>query len=85
MNKKLTLLLDETVIDQAKTYAEDHKKTLSGMVENYFRYITSQNRQIREKTVSPELENLAGIITIPETLDIKEEYRQHRAKKACHD
>ena len=85
MNKKLTLLIDETVITQAKSYAEHHKETLSGMVEKYFKYVTSQH-SIKTKVKLPqEIEKLVGIIKIPDNLDIKKEYRRHRADKALHE
>ena len=44
MNKKLTLLLDETVINLAKIYSARHKETLSGIVENYFKYLNAKNQ-----------------------------------------
>jgi hypothetical protein len=84
MNKKLTLLLDEMVISQAKSYAEDHKETLSGMVEKYFKYLTIKNSNKRRIKISPEIEKLVGIIKIPDHYAVKEEYRRHRADKVLH-
>ncbi len=85
MNKKLTLFLDETVIYQAKSYAERHKETLSGMVEKYFKYLTSMNPNKTKAGIPREIEELIGIIRIPGSLDIKKEYRRHRADKALHE
>jgi hypothetical protein len=85
MNKKLTLLLDETVIHQAKDYAGHHKETLSGMVEKYFKYLTAKNSNKTRIIISKEIEDLVGIIRIPEQLDVKKEYRRHRAGKAVHE
>ena len=81
MNKKLTLLLDETVIDQAKIYARKNKETLSGMVEKYFTFITTKNPNIIKLKISHEIEALSGIIKIPGKFDIKKDYRQYRAEK----
>ncbi|MBI5140929.1 MAG: hypothetical protein HZA20_01900 [Nitrospirae bacterium] len=82
MNKKLTLLLDESVIEQAKTFAEQHKESLSGMVEKYFKYLVSGNRNKGTiAKISPEIAALTGIIHIPDAVDIKQEYRKHRAGK----
>ena len=85
MNKKLTLFLDERVINQAKSYAERHKETLSGMVEKYFNYLTAKNQNKTKARISREIEELIGIIRIPDNLDIKKEYRRHRAGKAFHE
>lgn len=85
MNKKLTLLLDERVINQAKNYAEHHKETLSGMVEKYFKYLTARTTNKTKTRISSEIEDLVGIIKIPDDLDIKREYRRHRSDKALHE
>ncbi|OHD65515.1 MAG: hypothetical protein A2176_14090 [Spirochaetes bacterium RBG_13_51_14] len=85
MNKKLTLFLDERVINQAKSYAERHKETLSGMVEKYFNYLTAKNQNKTKARISREIEELIGIIRIPDNLDIKKEYRRHRANKELHE
>lgn len=85
MNKKLTLLLDETVIYQVKSYAERHKETLSGMVEKYFKYLTAKSPNKTKVRITHEIEDLSGIIKIPKNLDIKKEYRRDRANKALHE
>lgn len=85
MNKKLTLLLDETVIDQAKHYAGRRKETLSGMVERYFKFLTAKKRGRVRPAVSPGVGRLVGIIRLPEDLDVKREYRRSRAAWALRD
>ena len=44
MDTKLTLKLDKTVIEKAKIYAAEHKQSLSFMVENYLKAITSMEK-----------------------------------------
>ena len=86
MNKKLTLLLDETIIKQAKKYAEKNNQSLSGMVEKYFKYVSAKKGTPAEKEQIPqEIEELIGIISIPESLDVKADYRKHRAERIMHD
>jgi hypothetical protein len=85
MNKKLTLLLDETVISQAKNYAGHHEETLSGMVEKYFRFLTAKTSNKPRIKISREIEALVGIIKIPGHLDVKRDYRKHRADRALHE
>jgi len=82
MNKKLTLLLDETVINRAKDYAKKRNETLSGMVEKYFIFITKKNAEKASINTSREIEDITGIIALPDNYDIKEEYRRHRSGKA---
>ena len=85
MNKKLTLLLDETVINQAKEYAKKQNETLSGMVEKYFTFITTKNPKKVLINASPEIEKLSGIIKIPDNFDIKKDYRQYRSNKLLNE
>ncbi len=85
MNKKLTLLLDETIINLAKNYAERRKETLSGIVERYFKYITTNKPATKKEKISREIESLIGIIRIPDNIDIKKEYRQRRAGKVLNE
>ena len=86
MNKKLTLLLDEATIERAKQYAEKNKQSLSEMVERYFRYLTKTKTAGRRRQATPRgiIAELSGIITVPDSLNVKTDYREHRAEKAMH-
>lgn len=83
MNKKLTLLLDEITIENAKQYAERNNKSLSEMVESYFRYLTRTKAPRRHRQPSQRglVAELSGMISLPDSIDIKAEYREHRAEK----
>jgi hypothetical protein len=61
METKLTLKLDKMVIETAKEYAERNNRSLSRLVENYFRNLTSSN--ISQHKHSPLVESLTGIIS----------------------
>ena len=39
MNTKLTLSLDQKIIEEIKSYAKKHQVSLSKMVENYFNFV----------------------------------------------
>jgi hypothetical protein len=61
METKLTLKLDKTVIETAKEYAERTNRSLSKLVENYFRNLTSSN--VSRRKHAPLVESLTGIIS----------------------
>ena len=61
MNTKLTLKLDQRVIESAKKYAESNHKTLSGLVEDFFRNLVFQTNPPQK--YPPLIENLSGIIS----------------------
>ena len=58
---KLTLKLDKSAIDSAKQYAKKNKSSLSRMVENYFRNLSSEhNYQMKHSSV---VESLTGVLS----------------------
>ena len=61
METKLTLKLDQKVIKSVKLYAESNNRTLSRLVEDYFRKLVEENAT--PKRFSPLVEELSGVIT----------------------
>lgn len=71
MNTKLTLTIEEKVIEAAKQYAQKKGKSLSHIVENYLMAITS--KEIEDETISPKVSKFMGVIKLPEDFDYKKE------------
>lgn len=78
MNKKLTLSLEETVIEKAKQYAESTGNSLSGLVEDYFEKLTSPDASSK---TSKRLKAIAGKIELPENFDEEYELRKNMEEK----
>lgn len=72
MDTKLTLKLDENIIERAKTYAKQHQISLSGLIENYLEKITKDNKE--ELKITPLVKSLSGVLTIPEDNDHRSGY-----------
>ncbi|MBD1432205.1 hypothetical protein H8B06_05155 [Sphingobacterium sp. DN00404] len=81
MNTKLTLTLEKEVIETAKEYAKDKGQSLSEMVENYFKLITVDRRNIKTKQLSPKVQKLRGIIKTDKNIDYKQILTEELAKK----
>jgi hypothetical protein len=81
MNTKLTLTLKKEIIDQAKKYASDKGRSLSEMVENYFKYLTSQKDENSSDTISPRIQKLRGIIKVDKNFDYNEVLNTARNEK----
>jgi hypothetical protein len=81
MNTKLTLTLKKEIIDQAKKYASDKGRSLSEMVENYFKYLTSQKDANSSDTISPRIQKLRGIIKVDKNFDYNEVLNTTRNEK----
>lgn len=80
MNTKLTLSLEKEVIEQAKIYAKETGRSLSEMVESYFRNLTSK-RESDYKDIDPKIRKLIGRITLPDDFDIKKAKKEYYKEK----
>ncbi len=78
MDSKLTLKLNESVINQAKQYAEANNISLSKLIENYLRAITTENKE--NTKISPLVESLTGVIKLDED-DYRKDYTDFLHKK----
>ena len=82
MDTKLTLKLDKSVIERAKIYAAEQKVSVSSIVENYLKAITSMRINKNEIKIS----NLAKSFTIKEeeakiNMDYKKELQEILSNK----
>ena len=62
METKLTLKLDQSVIQSVKIYAEKNNRSLSKLVEDYFRNLIIDSDNEKSK-ISPLVQELSGIIS----------------------
>ncbi len=78
MNTKLTLNLDKSIIDEAKTYAKKNQVSLSKLIENYLNSLvrTSHKQTTR---ISPLVESLTGVIS--SEVDERKSYRDYISEK----
>jgi dsDNA-specific endonuclease/ATPase MutS2 len=83
MDTKLTLVLDKSIIERAKSYASTKKTSLSKLIESYLDRVTSEEKPKEE--ISPLVKSLSGVISIPENLDYKDEYANHLVNKYLND
>lgn len=80
MDTKLTLKLNKKAIEQAKRYAKRRNQSLSGLVENYFKQITQTESQ-ESIEISPNVQDLVGIIELSGDFNLREEYGNHLEEK----
>ena len=79
MITKLTLKIDDKVLDSTKKYARRKGESLSDIVENYLKSIS--NREVIMEDLSPKVARLKGVIKLPEDFDYKREIRSAMVKK----
>ena len=80
MDTKLTLKLNQRIIEKAKEYASDKKMSLSRIVEAYLQSLTTDNNT-SEFEISPFVKSIATGTEIPTDLDYKKEYSDFLIKK----
>lgn len=81
MSTKLTLTLEKEVIERAKKYASGQDRSLSELVENYFKILTSKPEQETEEPISPRVRKLRGILKVDKTFDYKRVLEEELMKK----
>jgi len=79
MTTKLTLTIEDTVIDSAKEYARQKGKSLSDIVENYLKSISASEESVQ--VLSPRVARLMGSVKLPEDFDYKKELAKALTEK----
>ena len=59
MTRKLTLTVEENIIEQAKEYAAKHGLSLSEMIENYLKVVVGNSPRNKAK-LTPKVKKLLG-------------------------
>lgn len=72
MRTKLSLTVEKSIIEKAKSYAKQTGRSLSEIIENYLETITQDNK---EQSISPRLKKIVGSVKLPENLDREKELR----------
>ncbi len=84
MNTKLTLTIDQSLIEKAKQYAKSEGRSLSGIVENYLKVIVKEeNAKVIDST--PIASSLRGSFKAPKDFDYKKELSKELSKKYLQD
>ena len=83
MDTKLTLKLEQNIIEKAKDYASSHKRSLSRLIESYLKSLVIQDNSNdnNEIQISPFVTSLSSGINIPADLDYKKDYTNYLIEK----
>ncbi len=80
MNTKLTLTIEQSIIEKAKKYASGKGRSLSDIIENYLKIITKEE-QTKEVELTPIVKSLKGTFKEPRNFDYKTELSKRLAEK----
>lgn len=80
MNTKLTLTIEQTVIEKAKKYARLKGHSLSDIIENYLKVITKDENKTNID-IAPITKSLKGSFKAPADFDYKKELSKSLSEK----
>ncbi len=72
MSKKLTLRLDENVIERAKAYAAERDTSVSRLVEEYFAAVTENEGEQPQTSISETTRQFIGLLEGADEADYKQ-------------
>jgi hypothetical protein len=79
MDKKLTLSLNQRILEKAKKYAKDNKTSLSEMIESYLDSLTRDKEDSDSDKITSLVVSLCGVIELPDNFDYKISLRDSNA------
>ena len=80
MNTKLTLTIEQAVIEKAKEYAKGKGRSLSDIVENYFKAIVKEKGTVKTE-LTPIADSLKGSFKAPKDFNYKKELTKALTEK----
>ena len=80
MNTKLTLTIEQSIIEKAKKYANDKGRSLSSIIENYLKAIT-KDEMVSDVKLTPIVKSLKGSFKAPRNLNYKKELSKRLTEK----
>jgi len=80
MNTKLTLTIEQTIIEKAKEYSRNKGRSLSDIIENYLKAITKEDSD-EKVTLTPIVKSMKGSFKAPKEFDYKKELAKMLTEK----
>ncbi len=69
MLTKLTLTIDQEVVENAKIYAKKNGRSLSSLIEGYLKALSQQEEEVSH--LSPRVKSLLGSVKVPADFNYK--------------
>lgn len=79
MQTKLTLRVEEDLINAAKIYSSQHGKSLSKLIADYFYLLTTMENKSLLKVIPPITKSLKGILS--KTTINEDDYKKYLEDK----
>lgn len=80
MDTKLTLTIEQTIIEKAKKYAKGEGRSLSDIIENYLKAVIKDDNS-ESIDLTPIVKSLKGSFKAPKNFDYKKELSKRLTEK----
>jgi BioD-like phosphotransacetylase family protein len=80
MNTKLTLTIEDSIIEKAKKYAQKKENSLSNIIENYLKVLVLEQPESK-KELSPIVKSLKSSFHSDSDFDYKKELAKKLSEK----
>jgi hypothetical protein len=80
MDTKLTLNVDKDLLLKAKAYAKEKGRSLSDLVENYFKTLVGKTNP-EQQELAPKVKEMLGSYKLPDDFDYKKEISDQITEK----
>ena len=80
MDSKLTLNVDKDLAQKAKAYARSRGRSLSDLVESYFKVLASKSGS-EDDDLTTKVKSLLGSIKVPDDFKYKTDLAEQLSKK----
>jgi len=84
MNTKLTLTIEQALIEKAKGYAKEKGRSLSDIVENYFKILVKEDSLVKSE-LTPITNSLKGSFKEPKGFNYKVQLTKALSKRHMHN
>lgn len=82
MATKLTITVNKTIIEEAKSYAKSQGRSLSNLIEEYLKSVVNKKEQEKYFEISPIVKSLWGSVKpISNSMDYKDILSEEILKK----
>jgi len=78
METKLTLTLEQSIVEKANGIAKARKTSLSKLIEDYLQQITNE---MADDEITPLVKSLSGIINLDDSTDNNASYTDYLINK----
>ncbi|HAA01623.1 MAG TPA: hypothetical protein DEP18_02550 [Flavobacteriales bacterium] len=80
MDYKLTLSIDNQIVERAKRYAKNRNISLSKLIERYLEFLTTDGAS-EYPEAGPLVKSISGVLEPDAAKDYKKTYKAHLKKK----